>query len=78
MKSLPFTGKVAWITGASTGIGAALAITLGNMGALLIISARNKENLEQVKASCANPNLVNILVADMATTDILPDIAEKA
>lgn len=78
MKSLPFTGKVAWITGASTGIGAALAFTLSNMEALLIISARNKENLEQVKASCANPNMVKILVTDMATTNILPDIAEQA
>jgi short-subunit dehydrogenase len=78
MKPQLFSGKVAWITGASTGIGAALAITLSDMGALLIISARNKENLEQVKASCANPNLVKVLAADMACTDMLTHVAEQA
>ena len=44
-----FQNKVVWITGASSGIGRALALELSNQDALLIISARNKAFLETVK-----------------------------
>ena len=40
MKS--FEGKVVWITGASSGIGRALAEAYSNAGAFTIISARRK------------------------------------
>jgi short-subunit dehydrogenase len=71
-------GKVAWITGASSGIGAALAIALSKLEVHLIISARNIENLESVKVTCTHPNQVHILPADLAAIDTLPGIAEKA
>lgn len=41
------TGKVIWITGASSGIGEALAYALASKKAKLILSGRNQEALEQ-------------------------------
>jgi dehydrogenase/reductase SDR family protein 7B len=60
-----FQNKVIWITGASSGIGRALAIELSNQDALLIISARSKVALEVVKKSCKNPNNVWVLPLDL-------------
>ena len=50
MKNLK--GKVVWITGASSGIGEELAYALAREGSFLVLSARNKEKLEQVKVKC--------------------------
>lgn len=41
-------GKVAWITGASRGIGKATAIKMARAGATVIISARQEGSLEEV------------------------------
>ena len=45
----PFSleGKVILVTGASSGIGRSIAIECSNLGAQLIITARNKERLQQ-------------------------------
>lgn len=45
-------GKVVLVTGASSGIGAALARELAGRGATLAIAARRRERLEQVLADC--------------------------
>lgn len=45
-----FSGKTVLITGASSGIGRALAHRLGAEGARLILTARSRERLEQVAA----------------------------
>lgn len=49
---MEYRGKVIWITGASSGIGEALAHALHKKGATLILSARRVDELERVKAEC--------------------------
>ena len=45
-------GQVVWVTGASSGIGAACAIEAAKHGAKLVISARSKDLLNDVKLKC--------------------------
>ena len=45
-----FSGRVAFVTGASQGIGRACALTLAEAGASVALAARNEEKLAQVAA----------------------------
>ncbi|TQV66170.1 SDR family oxidoreductase [Exilibacterium tricleocarpae] len=47
-----FKGQIIWITGASSGIGAALAQAFAAEGARLILSARRETALHEVKEQC--------------------------
>ncbi|WP_397444679.1 SDR family oxidoreductase [Polaribacter sp. R77954] len=60
-----FSDKIIWITGASSGIGKALAIELSNQNAKLILSSRNSKDLELVKNSCKNSDNVTIITLDL-------------
>lgn len=44
------TGKIAWVTGAGTGIGEAAALALASEGATIILSGRRAEPLEDTAA----------------------------
>ncbi|HYG02695.1 MAG TPA: SDR family oxidoreductase [Chryseosolibacter sp.] len=73
-------GKVIWLTGASSGIGEALAYHLAKKGAKLILSARRKEELERVKGNCnakAQP-FVRVLPIDLSQTSTLKLSTEAA
>ncbi|XP_065882586.1 dehydrogenase/reductase SDR family member 7-like [Dysidea avara] len=50
--SKALSGKVVWITGASSGIGEELAYQLAKCGAKLVLSARRKDELERVAEKC--------------------------
>lgn len=62
---MSFHNKVVWITGASSGIGKALAIELSKQNALLILSARKEKTLEAVKEECQNSENVKVLALDL-------------
>ncbi len=62
---MSFQDKVVWITGASSGIGKALTLELSKQGALLIISARKEQVLNEVKDSCSHPERVKVLPLDL-------------
>ncbi|MGM0496935.1 MAG: SDR family oxidoreductase [Bacteroidota bacterium] len=49
---ISFKKKRIWITGASSGIGEALAYEFSKMNTQLILSGRNQKKLEEVKNSC--------------------------
>jgi dehydrogenase/reductase SDR family member 7B len=71
-------GKRVWITGASSGIGEALAKAFAEQGANLILSARNEAELYRVKAACS-PKAKEIIVQpmDIGKHDEVFKIAEK-
>lgn len=72
-------GRVVWITGASSGIGEALAYELARKGAKLILSARRTEELERVQKACPTaPEHVAVVPLDLTDTDALPAHAEEA
>lgn len=73
-------GKVIWLTGASSGIGEALAYELARKKVKLILSARRKDELERVKGNChplAQPE-IKLLPFDLAEASNLQLIAEAA
>lgn len=75
-----YSGKVVWITGASSGIGEALSNELAKHGARLILSARRKEELERVKGNCPIATQVNIkiLPLDLSQPETLKLSVEAA
>ena len=73
-----FEGKVVGITGASSGIGRALAFAFDRAGARLILSARDARSLEPVRAACRASDQVHLLPFDLAALDTIPQIAERA
>lgn len=68
------------VTGASSGIGAAVAVTLARAGARLALCARRTELLQAVASSClaAGAPTAHVLAADLADVDGVPAVAARA
>ncbi|KKC27640.1 SDR family NAD(P)-dependent oxidoreductase [Sphingomonas sp. SRS2] len=73
----PFSGKLALVTGASRGIGAATAEALGKAGAHVILTARTVGGLEEVEERIhAAGGSATIAPLDLAENDSIARLAE--
>ena len=73
---LPFTGKLALVTGASRGIGAATAEALGRAGAHVILTARTASGLEAVEETIhAAGGSATIAPLDLTDLPAIPKFA---
>lgn len=63
---MDYTGKTVWITGASSGIGAALARDLARRGANLVLSGRDETRLDAVGEECGETLVLPFDVRDDA------------
>lgn len=59
------SGKVVWITGASSGLGKALAQECALQGAQVVLTARRLDELEKVRVSLLNPDQHISVCADI-------------
>jgi NAD(P)-dependent dehydrogenase (short-subunit alcohol dehydrogenase family) len=73
----PFDGKLALVTGASRGIGAATAETLARAGAHVILTARTAPALEEVEERIhAQGGAATIAPMDLTQTDHIAKLSE--
>ena len=73
------TGKVALVTGASGGIGGAIAKALHGQGATVVLSGTRQEALDAVKAELGSRAFTVIAnLSDSASVEALPKAAEAA
>jgi len=66
-----FQNRRVWITGASSGIGEALARAFHEAGAKLILSARREEELRRVQAACGGEPNARVLPLDVTEAQSL-------
>jgi len=80
MSSL-FQDQVVWVTGASSGIGEAMARDFVKRGARVILTARRVDRLEQLarelNGGSANPR-AKVLPADLSDLGSLPELTTRA
>jgi len=69
--------KVIWITGASSGIGKALAHQWAISGARLVLSARNAEALEALKSELPNSDQHAVFTLDLSDSSKFDDLTAK-
>lgn len=65
-----FEGKVALITGASSGIGKAIAFELDKAGMKLILTARSEDKLKDLADKCSNAKVYTASITD-------PEVPQK-
>ena len=76
-----FENKVVWITGASSGIGAALALEFAAEGASLVLTARRETELERVREACLQKGLSEsktlVLPLDVTDYEAMPGAVDR-
>ncbi len=82
MNRTDFAAQVVWITGASSGIGEALALQFAQAGSKLVLSARREAELRRVQQRCvqagAAPDDVFVLPLDVTDEAAMPDAMAQA
>jgi len=69
--------KIVWITGASSGIGKAIANKYNGLGATVVLSSRKKEALEEVQKELPHPEKSYVLPLDLTKPeDFVPATKE--
>jgi short-subunit dehydrogenase len=71
-------GKRVFLTGASSGIGEALAVALAERGAELVLASRRQEALEAVRARCEAPERHHVVILDLAEPRLAAEAAAAA
>ncbi len=69
-------GKIILVTGASSGIGQATAIECSKLGAKVVITARNKERLEQTFSKLEGDSH-EMMISDLADIESLNQLIEQ-
>ena len=67
--------KVAWITGAGSGIGKNAAIKLSKLGMKIILSGRNKKKLKETALKCGDNFLIKTL--DISNKQSVQDVVSE-
>ena len=75
---MEFKDRRVWITGASSGIGEALAVAFHRAGAKMILSARREDELKRVQTACGGEPNTRILPMDVTNAKELPEKTELA
>lgn len=71
-----YRNRIYWITGASSGIGRALAEAALSAGASVIVTARRSEPLAEIAAGA--PERCVVLPADLGDTEAIEELADAA
>jgi len=72
-----FENKVAWVVGASSGIGKEMVTQLAQHGAKVILSSRKQEELELVKAELNNSSEHMVLTLDLEHSENFKELVEQ-
>ena len=72
-----FQGKTAWVTGASSGIGEGIVRDLAEKGVKIILSARNLDALEKIKATLPNSDQHICISLDLEHSQNFPELANE-
>ncbi len=73
-----FEGKIAWITGGSSGIGEALVKKFAERGAVVIASSNDPAGLERVKHECnTNSDKIHCVPFDLSDTSGIEEIVNQ-